>query len=154
MRSHLLARRIISAPALGLALVAALAACGSSSTSSASVPASTRPPASATALVRANWEAFFSGKTAAAKKITLLQNGQAYAAIIDAQSGSGMASSASASVTKVTVTSPAQATVTYDVLLGTTPALTNQSGVAVYHERDLEGRRCQLLRAAGPGERR
>ena len=33
MRSHLLARRIITAPALGLALVAALAACGSSSTS-------------------------------------------------------------------------------------------------------------------------
>jgi len=43
-----------------------------------------------------------------------------------------MASSASAKVTKVTVTSPAQATVTYNVLLGTTPALTNQSGVAVY----------------------
>ena len=43
-----------------------------------------------------------------------------------------MASSASATVTKVTVTSPAQATVTYTVLLGTTPALTNQSGVAVY----------------------
>ncbi len=132
MRSDLLARRIIFAPALGLALVAALAACGSSSTSSASVPASTRPPASATALVRANWEAFFSGKTAAAKKITLLQNGQAFAAIINAQSGSSMASSASAKVTKVTVTSPAQATVTYSILLGTTPALTNQSGVAVY----------------------
>ena len=112
--------------------MAALAACGSSGTSSASVPPSTRPPASATALVRANWEAFFSGKTSAAKKITLLQNGQAYAAIIDAQSGSGMASSASASVTKVTVTSPAQARVTYDVLLGTTPALTSQSDVAVY----------------------
>jgi hypothetical protein len=132
MRSNLLARRIISAPALGLALVAALAACGSSSTSSASVPPTTRPPASATALITANREAFFSGKTSAAKKITLLQNGRAYAAIIDAQSGSGMASSASASVTKVTVSSPAQATVTYNVLLGTTPALTNQSGVAVY----------------------
>ena len=132
MRSNLLARRIISAPAFGLALVAALAACGSSSTSSASVPPSTRPPASATALITANWEAFFSGKTSAAKKITLLQNGRAYAAIIDAQSGSGMASSASTSVTKVTVSSPAQATVTYNILLGTTPALTNQSGVAVY----------------------
>jgi hypothetical protein len=90
------------------------------------------PPASATALITANWEAFFSGKTAAAQKITLLQNGQAYAAIINAQSGSSMASSASAAVTEVTVTSPAQATVTYNVLLGTTPALTNQSGVAVY----------------------
>ncbi len=83
-------------------------------------------------MITANWEAFFSGKTSAAKKITLLQNGQAYTAIIHAQSGSSLASSASAKVTKLTVTSPTQATVTYNVLLGTTPALTGQSGVAVY----------------------
>ena len=132
MRSHLLARRIITAPALGLALLAALAACGTSSTSPVSAPASTHPAPSATALITANWEAFFSGKTSAAKKITLLQNGQAYTAIIHAQSGSSLASSALAKVTKLTVTSPTQATVTYNVLLGTTPALTSQSGVAVY----------------------
>jgi hypothetical protein len=132
MRSHLLARRIISAPALGLSLVAALAACGSSGTSSVSPPPATHSPPSATALITANWEAFFSGKTSAAKKITLLQNGQAFATIIQAQSGSSMATSASAKVTKVTVTSPAQATVAYNILLGTTPALTNQSGMAVY----------------------
>jgi len=132
MRSHLLARRIISAPAFSLAVLAMLAACGSSGTSSVSPPPSTHSSPSETSLITANWEAFFSGKTAAAKKITLLQNGQAYAAIINAQSGSSMASSASATVTKVTMTSPAQATVTYNVLLGTTPALTNQSGVAVY----------------------
>jgi len=132
MRSHLLTRRIISVPALGLALVAALAACGSSSTSPVSPPPSTHPPASATALITTDWEAFFSGKTPAAKKVTLLQNGQAYAAIINAQSGSSMATSASAKVTKVAVTSATQATVTYNILLGTTPALTNQSGVAVY----------------------
>jgi len=132
MRFHLLACQVIAAPALGLALVAALAACGSSSTSSVSTPPSTHPPASATAMITANWGAFFSGKTSAAAKITLLQNGQSYATIIKAQAGSSMASSASAKVTKVTVTSPTQATVTYNVLLGTTPALTNQSGVAVY----------------------
>jgi hypothetical protein len=138
MRSHQLARRIISALALGLALGAAVAACGSSSTSSVTPPPSTHPPstapasASATALITADWQAFFSGQTSAAKKITLLQNGQAFAALIQAQSGSSMAKSASAKVTKVTVTSPTQAKVTYNVLLGTTPALTNQSGVAVY----------------------
>jgi hypothetical protein len=137
MRSHQLARRIISALALGLAL-GAVAACGSSSTSSVTPPPSTHPPstapasASATALITADWQAFFSGQTSAAKKITLLQNGQAFAAVIQAQSGSSMAKSASAKVTKVTVTSPTQAKVTYNVLLGTTPALTNQSGVAVY----------------------
>lgn len=132
MRSHPLARRTIFAPALGLALLAALAACGSSSTSSVSPPPSTHSSPSATALITANWEAFFSGKTSAATKITLLQNGQAFATIITAQSGSSMARSASAKVTKVTVTSPTQATVTYNVLLGTTPALTSQSGLAVY----------------------
>jgi hypothetical protein len=137
MRSHRLARRVIFAPALGLALVAAVSACSSSSTSSVSPP-STHPPSSApasssaTALITANWQAFFDGKTSAAKKIALLQNGQTYAAVIQAQSGSSLATSASAKVTKVTVTSPAQAKVTYNVLLGTTPALTNQSGVAVY----------------------
>ena len=118
MRSNPLARRIIFAPALGLALLAALAACGSSSTPSVSPPPSTHPPASATALITANWEAFFSGETPAAKKITLLQNGQAFAAIINAQSGSAMARSASAKVTKVAVTSSTQATVTYNIPAG------------------------------------
>jgi len=132
MRSHPLARRNISAPVLGLALLAALAACGSSSTSSASPPPSTHSSPSATALITANWEAFFSGTSSAATKITLLQNGQAFATIINAQSGSSMARSASATVTKVTVTSTTQATVAYNILLGTTPALTNQSGLAVY----------------------
>jgi len=132
MRSHPLARRDISATALGLALLAALVACGSSSTSSVSPPPSTHSSPSETSLITANWEAFFSGKTSAAKKITLLQNGQVFAAIINAQSGSSMASSASANVTKVTVTSPTQATVAYNIMLGTTPALTNQSGLAVY----------------------
>ncbi len=132
MRSHSLTRRITSVPVLGLALLTAIAACGSSSTPSVSPPPSTHSSPSATALITANWEAFFSGKTSAAAKITLLQDGQAFATIINAQSGSSMARSASAKITKVTVTSPAQATVTYDILLGTTPALTNQSGLAVY----------------------
>jgi phage-related baseplate assembly protein len=132
MRSHLSARRVISASALGLALVAAAAACSSTSTSSVRPSPSTHPPSSATALITANWEAFFSGRTSAPKKITLLQNGQTYAAVINAQSSSSLATSASAKVTKVTATSPTQATVTYNVLLGTTPALTNQSGLAVY----------------------
>ena len=112
MRFHLLARRVISPPALGLALVAAVAACSSSSTSSVSPPPSTHPPSSApaspsaTALITANWEAFFNGKTSATKRITLLQDGQTYTAVIQAQSSSGLASSASAKVTKVTITSP------------------------------------------------
>ena len=45
-----------------------------------------------------------------------------------------MARSAAAKVTKVTVTSTTKATVAYNILLGTTPALTNQSGLAVYQD--------------------
>ena len=85
--------------------------CGSSSSSSsvshtASAAASTASAsaastASAVAQIKADWEAFFSGTTPAAKKIALLQNGQKYAAIIQAQAASGLAQSASAKVAAV-----------------------------------------------------
>lgn len=149
MRFNQLARRISLAPALGLALALAVAACSSSSSSPAPASASSAPassssapatPASssatgsanAVALITTDWETFFNGKTTAAKRIALLQNGQQFASVIKAQSGSSLASGASAKVTKVVVTSPAKATVTYNVLLNGTPALSNQTGTAVY----------------------
>ena len=85
----------------------------------------------AAATVKANWEAFFNPKTPVAKRVSLLQNGQAFASVIRSQAGSGLASSASAKVTKVTVVSPTQAKVTYSILVGGQPALSNQTGVAV-----------------------
>jgi hypothetical protein len=66
-----------------------------------------------------------------AKRVSLLQDGQTFASVIRSQAGSGLASSATAKVTKVTVVSPSQAKVTYNILLGGQPALSNQSGVAV-----------------------
>jgi len=152
MRFNLLARRIILAPALGLALAMTVVACSSSSRTSASSgssssaansPASSSAPASssssstpsnsgATAQITANWEAFFDGKTPAAKKISLLQNGQKFASVIDAQAGSGLASSAGAKVTKVVLDSSTKATVTYDITLNGSTALANQTGTAVY----------------------
>ena len=126
-------------------LAAGVAACGSSNNSGASASPSTSKPAtsapatsasaaasgSAAALITKNWEAFFSAKTPVAKRVALLQNGQVFAAVIRAQAGSSLASSASAKVTKVTVTSPTHAKVTYSILVGGSPALANQSGVAV-----------------------
>ena len=41
------------------------------------------------AQITANWEAFFNGKTDAAKKIALLQNGDKFSTIIKAQAGPG-----------------------------------------------------------------
>ena len=81
--------------------------------------------------ITANWTAFFSPATPLAKRITLLQNGRVFSAAIQGSSRFPGASTASAKVTKVTVTSPTQAKVTYSILLAGTPVLPNQSGVAV-----------------------
>ena len=107
------------------------------------------------ALIKANWEAFFSGATPAAQKISLLQNGQKYAAIIQGQAASSLARSASAMVTAVKVTSPTQATVTYDMLIGGKPALSNQTGTAAYQDGTWkvgDGSFCQLLALENGGK--
>jgi hypothetical protein len=158
MRFDLLARRI-TAPALGLALAATLAACSSSASSpsgaasggssAASAPPSASAPASsasssasagstgnaaAVAQIKANWEAFFSGKTGADEKIKLLQNGQKFATVIRAQAGSGLAGAVSAKVKAVVVNSPTSATVSYDIVSGSQVLLPNQTGTAVYED--------------------
>jgi hypothetical protein len=178
MRFNLLARRI-AAPALGLALAATMAACSSSSTSSATAqpssavssaaPASSpsaiaSSPASsssgavasgnAKAQITANWEAFFSGQTSAAKKISLLENGQKFATVIKAQAGSGLASSAGAKVTAVVVNSATKATVTYDITLSGATALANQTGTAIYQDgvwKVGDVSFCQLLKLENAG---
>jgi hypothetical protein len=132
------------------ALGASVAACGSSGSTSSSTPgsgaSSTSTPApsettssssaattggNAVAEITANWTAFFDPKTPVTKRISLLQNGQIFAPVIRAQAGSSLASNASAKVKKVTVTSAAKASVTYDILFAGTPALSNVAGVAV-----------------------
>ena len=127
---HRLTWLVVSGAGCGLVL----AACGNGPAPKASSSAS--PPAapasgSATARITADWQAFFDAKTPAARRVQLLQNGQVFAPVIRAQSGSGLASAATAKVTKVTLTSPDQAKVTYSILIGGTPQLQNQTGVAV-----------------------
>jgi hypothetical protein len=174
MRFNLLARRI-AAPALGLALAATMAACSSSSSTTASP--SSAPPSSAAsspvagsspspgstagatsanakAQITANWEAFFNGQTSAAKKISLLENGQKFAPVINAQAGSGIATSAGAKVTAVVVNSPAKAAVSYDITLAGTTALANQTGTAVYQDgmwKVGDVSFCQLLKLENAG---
>jgi hypothetical protein len=144
MSSH---RRI--AYVLGTCAAAALAltltACGgsspSSSSSSSKPPASSSAPASPTAsgtgsaaavsAITTNWEAFFSAQTPVSQRVALLQDGPQFQSIIQSQAGSGLAAQASAKVTKVTVTSPTQATVTYEILISGTPELKNEMGTAV-----------------------
>ena len=137
----MVAPRKIQQIVLACALAAGVAACSSSGSnsgsggssapaSSASAPASTSG-GSAASQIATNWTTFFNAKTPVAKRVALLQDGQKFATIIKSQAGSGLAASATAKVTKVTVTSPSQAKVTYSILIGGSPALANQSGVAV-----------------------
>jgi hypothetical protein len=144
--------RVFSLASLAV-LVVAVAACssgggsspgsspsasGSGAASSAAAPSSAAPTPSAggsssgtVAQIKANWQAFFNPKTPVSKRVSLLQNGQTFASIISAQASSALATSATSSVSAVTVESPTQAKVTYSILVGGSPALKNQPGVAV-----------------------
>jgi hypothetical protein len=141
MKAHRTLQLLVLVGVLGVGI----AACGSSNNSGSSSPSTSAPatsaPAtsagaaasgSAAALITANWEKFFNAKTPIAQRVALLQNGSTFASVIKAQAGSGLAATATAKVSKVTLTSSKQAKVTYSILIGGSPALANQSGVAVY----------------------
>ena len=120
---------------IGLAAVAAiaamaLAACGSSSNASAST-SPTASGASTTDTITQVWTTFFNGSTAAATKIPLLQNGQAFAAVLEAQAQSPLAKGSTAKVTSVVMDGTDKATVSYSILIGGSPALADQTGTAV-----------------------
>jgi len=120
--------------------VVAVTACSSSGSAkpaasaskSAAAPSAGGSSSAAVAQIKTNWEAFFNPKTPVSKRVSLLQNGSTFASIIQSQASSPLASSATSSVTAVTVESPAQAKVIYSILVGGTPELKNQPGVAVY----------------------
>jgi hypothetical protein len=153
MRFPLVARRIILAPVLGLALALAVSACSSSgsssSSSTASAPASSAAPVSsgpvssapassssgnsaAAAQITANWEKFFNSSTPLSQRVALLQNGPSFSSAIDSFSKLPLAGGIGAKVTGVTVTSATSATVTYSIVSGSTTLLGGQSGTAVY----------------------
>ena len=149
MRFPLVARRIMLAPALGLALALAVAACSSSSSSSSSsapsssAPASSAPASSsasasssgnsaAVAEITANWEKFFNASTPTSERVALLQNGSTFASAIAGLSS--LVSGLGAKVTAVTVNSATTATVTYNLTAGGSSLLSGQTGKAVYED--------------------
>ena len=155
MRFPLVARRIILAPALVLALALAVTACSSSSSSSSSsAPSSsataTSAPAgspsavtvtspatgsaAAAAQITANWEKFFSSSTSLSERVALLQNGSDFSSAISDLSKLPLASGIGAKVTGVTVNSATSATVTYNLVSGSTTLLAGQKGTAVYQD--------------------
>jgi hypothetical protein len=152
MRFPLVARRIILAPVLGLALALAVSACSSSSSSSSSSAASSSAPASsapassapasssssgnsaAVAQITANWEKFFNASTPLSQRVALLENGSSFSSAIDSFSKLPLANGIGAKVTGVTVTSATMATVTYSIVSGSTTLLGGQTGTAVYQD--------------------
>ena len=97
-------------------------------------PSSGGAASAAVTQIKTNWETFFNPKTPVTQRVNLLQNGSAFASIIKAQAGSPLASSATSTVSAVTVESSTQAKVTYSILVGGSPALKNQPGVSVFQD--------------------
>jgi hypothetical protein len=89
----------------------------------------------AVAAITANWETVFNGKAPIPSRLALVQDGSQVAAFVEAQAKTSFGAAAAgstATITSVTITSPSQATVDYQVLLLGTPLLKHQVGTAVY----------------------
>jgi len=89
----------------------------------------------AVAAIRANWETVFNGKAPIPRRLALVQDGPQVAAFVEAQAATSFGAAAAgstATISSVTISSPSQATVDYEVLLLGTPLLKNQVGTAVY----------------------
>ncbi len=125
-----------SAPPTGSSSSSAQSSPAASSASSASASSSTgaEPTAGprAIASIEANWTAFFSASTPTSRRIALLQNGQTFGSVIQAQAGNPLSQAASAKVKSVTLSGASHATVIYDIVVGGAAGLSNQKGVAVY----------------------
>jgi hypothetical protein len=74
--------------------------------------------------------AFFAPATPTAKKVTLLQDGSKFAAILAGQAANPQGKESSAMVTAVTVNG-STASVTWNLLLAGTPMLNGQKGQAI-----------------------
>src|SRR6516165_1349913 len=146
---HTATMRSLHWPGLRQASTAAAAGCliltacggGGSHQSSAKPTASATTAAeptsgpTAVAAITANWKTVFNGKASIPSRLALVQDGPQVAAFVEAQAKTSFGSAATgstATVSSVTITSPSQATVHYEVLLLGTPLLKNQVGTAVY----------------------
>ncbi len=120
-----------------------LAACGGGGSHqppvklTASAATATEPVSGpvAVAAITANWKTVFNGKAPIPRRLALVQNGSQVAAFVEAQAKTSFgqaATGSTATVSAVTITSPSQATVHYQVLLLGTPLLKNQVGTSVY----------------------
>ncbi|MFF8291636.1 hypothetical protein ACF068_20725 [Streptomyces sp. NPDC016309] len=92
-------------------------------------------PAAARQEIQKNWVAFFDPATPVEQKTKLLENGDRMRPVLEAFAGNPQAAQTSAKVKGITFTSATQAEVTYDLLVGGTPALPDSKGSSV-HQQD------------------
>jgi hypothetical protein len=128
--------------ALALTGCLILAACGGGgnqhhAAKRPSATASAEPSSgpAAIAAITANWKTVFNGKASIPSRLALVQDGPQVASFVNAEAKTSFGAAAkgsTATVSSVTITSPSQATVHYEVLLLGTPLLKNQVGTAVY----------------------
>jgi len=97
--------------------------------SSAPASSSSSGNSAAAAQITTNWEKFFNSSTPNSERVTLLQNGSAFAGAISGLTS--LVSNLGAKVTNVTLTSATTATVKYDLTSGGSSLLNNQTGTAV-----------------------
>ncbi|MQY18695.1 hypothetical protein [Nocardia macrotermitis] len=144
MRDTLFRRTAICAALVAVG-ASVLAGCGSSNSSSSSsttaaaassaaattASAGTKADAATTQAVTEVFTKFFDAKTSAADKATLVEKGDVFAPVLQAQASNPQAQGTSATVSAVTLSDPTHATVTYSIVMGGTPVLPNQTGKAV-----------------------
>lgn len=133
MTNHRIASGVLAALIVTLA-----AACGggghgvAGTTATVSTPSTTtQSPAAAKQQITQVWERFFSGKTSAKQKVSLLQNGSLLAPAVQAQVRSPIAKQTSAKVSSVKLEGPDKAKVVYTIDVAGKPALQHRTGTAV-----------------------
>ncbi|MET9323829.1 hypothetical protein ABZX75_27155 [Streptomyces sp. NPDC003038] len=91
-------------------------------------------PAAAKAQVEKNWTTFFDPEASTDQKAGVLENGDTLKPLLTAFAADPNAAKSSAKVTGVDFTSSQEAQVTYDLLVGGTPALPGSKGTAVLQD--------------------
>ncbi|UUS34711.1 hypothetical protein NRO40_05545 [Streptomyces changanensis] len=102
--------------------------------------------------VEKNWTAFFDPETPTDEKVRLLENGEQMRPVLSAFGKDANAAKAAAKVKEVDFASATQANVTYDLVVGTSPALTDSKGTAVYQDGIWKVSRstlCALVKISG-----
>ncbi|WP_329387301.1 hypothetical protein OG625_30225 [Streptomyces sp. NBC_01351] len=111
---------------------------GSAAASPASAGAPSTPivgepadPAAAKAEIEKNWVLFFDPKASTEAKAEVLEHGDLMEPLLSGFANLPNADKTSVKVENIAFTSPTEATVTYDLLVAGSPALSDSKGIAV-----------------------